>query len=284
MVRAMVSLPLLLSVAASIFFAPGASPAQNARVGTETGLDRAMQQNGVKKEDMGPGKKEKVNKAEEAAYKALVAAQNSDPPTRIQLGEDFVSKFPTSHYLPGVYGVLTSSYFATGDTEKMFTVGTKAIQLDPENVDVMSLLAMAIPRRLKPNTPDGAERLQTAETYARRAIEIIPTMPKPAALDDASFEKNKNEKLALAHSGLGLIDINHQKFDDARTELLQAVQLASSPDPVDYFLLWNAEVQGSYYRDAVDAYEKCATSGPLVAQCKARAESAKHDAETKMGR
>jgi len=274
---------LLLGLAATGSLV-GSPSAQNARVGTESGLDRAMQQNAVKKEDMGPGKKEKVNKAEEAAYKAFLAAQSTDPPVRIQLGEDFASKFPTSHYLPGVYGVLTSSYFATGDTEKMFAVGSKAIQLDPENVDVLSLLAMAIPRRVKPTTPDGPERLQTAEAYARRAIEIIPAMPKPAALDDASFEKTKNDKLALAHSGLGLIDINHQKYDDARTELMQAVRLASSPDPVDYFLLGNADVQGSYYKDAVDAYEKCATSGPLVAQCNARAESAKHDAETKMGR
>ncbi len=62
------------------------------------------------------------------------------------------------------------------------------------------------------------------------------------------------------------------------------MQLASSPDPVDYFLLGNADVQGSYFKDAIEAYEKCAASGLLVAQCKARAESAKHDAETKMGR
>jgi hypothetical protein len=81
-----------------------------------------------------------------------------------------------------------------------------------------------------------------------------------------------------------MIDMAHQKYEDARTELTQAVQLASSSDPVDYYLLGTADVQGSYYKDAVAAYEKCATSGPLMAQCKARAESAKHDAETKLGR
>jgi tetratricopeptide (TPR) repeat protein len=275
---------LMLGFAVAISLAPGISIAQNASVGSESGLDRAMQQNAVKKVDLGPQKKEKVNKAEEAAYKALLAAQNGDPATRIQLGEDFATKFPTSHYLPGIYGILTTSYFATGDTDKMFTSGSKAIQLDPDNVDVLSLLAMAIPRRVKATTPESAQRLQTAEAYAHRVIEIIPIMTKPATVDDAQFEKAKNDKLALAHSGLGLIDINHQKYDDAKAELTQAVQLASSPDPVDYFLLGNADVQGSYYKDAVAAYEKCADSGPLAAQCKARAESAKHDAETKMGR
>jgi hypothetical protein len=179
---------LLLGFAIAISLAPGISSAQNAHIGTESPLDRAMQQNATKRLDIGPAKKEKVNKAEEAAYKTFLAAQNGDVATRIQLGEDFAIKFPTSHYLPGVYGVLTSSYFETGDVDKMFTAGSKAIQLDPENVDVMSVLAMAIPRRVKATTPDGAQKLQTAETYAHRVIEIIPTMTKPDTVDDATFE------------------------------------------------------------------------------------------------
>jgi uncharacterized protein YgiB involved in biofilm formation len=65
---------------------------------------------------------------------------------------------------------------------------------------------------------------------------------------------------------------------------MQAVQLASSPDPVDYYLLGNADVQASFYNDAVTAFQKCAASGPLMAQCKTRAESAKKDATTKLGR
>jgi tetratricopeptide (TPR) repeat protein len=270
----------LLVIAIAIFMAPGIFSAQNAHIGTESGLDRAMQQNGVKKDDVfQPNQKVKVNKAEEAAYKALLASQNGDPATRIQLGEDFALKFPTSHYLPGVYGVLTSSYFAKGDTDNMFAAGSRAIQLDPQNADVLSLLAMAIPRRVKPTSPDGAQRLQTAEAYAHRAIEIIPTMTKPDTVDDAAFEKAKNDKLALAHSGLGLIANNNKKFEDARTELMQAVQLASRPDPVDYYLLGNADAQAGYMNGAIAAYDKCATTGTgqLAAGCKAREEAAKKD-------
>ena len=66
-----------------------------------------------------------------------------------------------------------------------------------------------------------------------------------------------------AHSGLGLLDIGHQKFEDARTELTQAVQLAASPDPVDYYLLGNADAQASYMNGAIAAYDKCAATGPL---------------------
>src|SRR6202166_415986 len=110
---------------------------------------------------------------------------------------------------------------------------------------------MAIPRRVKSNTPDGPQQLQKAEVYAHHAIELIPSLTKPETVDDATFEKAKNDKLALAHSGLGLIDIGHQKFEDARTELTQAVQLAASPDPVDYYLLGNADAQSSYMNGAI---------------------------------
>lgn len=226
----------------------------------------------------------KINKKEEAAYKAFYAARGAAPSNQVQMGEDFIKEFPASHYLPGIYSQLTSAYYAMGNEDKMFDAGAKALELNPDNVDVLALLAMAIPRRVRSTTPDGPQQMQKAETYAHHAIELIPNLPKPPDVDDATFEKAKNDKLSMAHSGLGLIEFNHQKYDDARTELTQAVQLASSPDPVDYFLLGNADVEGSYYNDAVAAYEKCAASGPLTAQCKAREESAKHDAATKLGR
>lgn len=231
-------------------------------------------------------KKEKVNKAEEAAYKNVLAAQGGDPAMEIQVSEDFITKFPTSRYVGGVYGMLTGAYFNVGNTDKMFAAGAKALDLDPNNVDVLALLAMAIPRRVKPNTPDGPQQLQKAETYAHHAIELIPAMTKPDTMDDATFEKLKNDKLSLAHSGLGLLDINHQKYEDARTELTQAVQLATSPDPVDYYLLGNADAQASYLNGAVAAYDKCAATGPLVTACKAREEAVKKEAAsgTKLSR
>lgn len=223
------------------------------------------------------GKPVKINKAEEAAYKNVLAAQAGDPAMQIQVGEDFITKFPMSKYVSGVYGMLTTAYYTTGNTDKMFAAGAKALELNPDNVDVLALLAMAIPRRVKSNTPDGPQQLQKAEVYAHHAIELIPAMTKPDTIDDATFEKAKNDKLSLAHSGLGLLDIDHQKYEDARTELTQAVQLATSPDPVDYYLLGNADAQSSYLNGAIAAYDKCSATGPLVSACKAREEAVKKD-------
>ncbi len=245
--------------------------------------DQPMPQNAPA--ETGPAKAAppKINKAEEDAYKALTAHTNG-PAAQIPLAEDFVKKYPDSVYLPSVYGILTSAYFGTGDTDKMFTAGAKALELNPDNVDVLSLLAMALPRRIRSTTPDAAQQMAKAEEYAHHAIELIPNLPKPADVDDATFDKAKNEKLSMAHSGLGLIDIDHQKWDDARTELMQAVQLADPADPVDYYLLGNADVQASYLNGAIAAYDKCSVSGPLAAQCKARSDTTKKSLGTSLSK
>jgi len=232
-------------------------------------------------------KKEKINKAEEAAYKNVLAAQGGDPMAEITAGEDFITKFPTSKYVNGVYGMLTTAYYSTGNTDKMFSAGAKALELNPDNIDVLALLAMAIPRRVKATQPDYADQMKKAEGYARHAIELMPSLPKPPTVDDATFEKAKNDKLALCHSGLGLIDLNFKKnYDDARNELTQAVQLASNADMVDYYLLGTADAQASYMNGAIAAYDKCSQSGPLQAQCKSREEAVKKDAAsgTKLSR
>jgi hypothetical protein len=225
-----------------------------------------------------------INKDEEKAYKAFLTSRSGPPDAQIKLGEDFVAKYPQSRYSAGVYGTLTNLYFGANQVDKMSAAGAKALELNPDNVDVLSLLAMTIPRRISASAPDYTQQLQKAETYGHHAIELIPNLPKPPDMDDASFQKAKNEKLSLAHSGLGLIDIKHSKFEDARTELMLAVQLESSPDPVDYYLLGNADSASNYFNDAAAAYEKCSTSGPLTTQCKAGMDKAKTDATTKLGR
>jgi len=232
----------------------------------------------AKDKDKDKGKK--VNKAELNAYNAIVAAQNGDPAAQIKL-----AKYPDSEYIKGVYGLLTNAYYATGNIQKMLDMSAKTLAADPDNADVLALTAMVISRRAHATTPDGAAQLAKAEGYAHHAIEVIPNMQKPnPSMDDAAFEKAKNDKLAIAHSALGLIDYDNKKYEDARTELMQAVQLASAPDPVDYYMLGNADQAASYYHDAVVAFQKCSDTGPLTAQCKANMATAQHDAETKMGR
>src|ERR1035437_3144204 len=51
-----------------------------------------------------------VSKAENDAYKAFYASRSGSSAAQIQLGEDFLKKFPQSHYLAGIYSQLTTAY------------------------------------------------------------------------------------------------------------------------------------------------------------------------------
>jgi tetratricopeptide (TPR) repeat protein len=223
------------------------------------------------------------SKAEEDAYKIVYASRTGNAANQIKLGEDFLKRFPQSRYLAAVYAQLTRAYYQDGPDTKMFRAGDMALALDPDNVSVLSLFAMVLSRRVKSTVADAA-MLQKAEAYGRRAIELIPRAPRPEGLDDAAFDRLKNDELAMAHSGLGLVAYQHQKFEEARAELTQAVRLASKADPSDYFVLGGADLQGHYYNDAVAAFEKCATGSTLAEQCKASLDLARKDAASKQGR
>jgi tetratricopeptide (TPR) repeat protein len=209
-----------------------------------------------------------VTKEELNAYKAIYAVRAGDPNKITELGEAFVVKFPDSVYAGAVYSEMTSAYLQTNQTDKMLVAGAKALDKNPDNVDVLPIMAWAIPRKTNPAAADGADQIKKAQAWAHHGIDLITTMPKPAEMDDASFSKAKNDKLALCHDGLGVSAVKTGKFDEAITELTQSLQLSSTPDPVDYYLLGVADEQGSHFTDAIAAFTKCSADGPMQAQCK----------------
>ena len=164
----------------------------------------------------------------------------------------------------------------------MVTAGTKAVEINPDNVDVLPLLAWAIPRRITAQTPDAAQQLAKAQDYAKHGIQLLTTMPKPEEMDDAAFTKAKNEKLAMCHDGIGVAEVKTGKYDDAIAELNQSVELSATPDPVDFYLLGVANQQTSHFTDSIAAFTKCSTAGPLQTQCKSGLDDVKKKSQNSL--
>jgi len=224
-----------------------------------------------------------VNVEEEAAYKAYDGAGPADLAAKAKLGEDFLQKYPESRYRPLVFSTLTMTYYNAGQIQKMVETGAKDVELTPTDVNILALMGQIMPRVLSKDPAEAGKQLTLAEGYAKRAIEITPTIPKPPALTDEAFAAAKNVVLAMAHSGLGLINIKRQKFGEAISELDLAVKLDSQPDPVNYFLLGLANENAAHFDDAAAAFTKCAAiPGQLQATCKAGIAEAKKKAETEL--
>jgi tetratricopeptide (TPR) repeat protein len=219
----------------------------------------------------------KLNPKEEADYKAFFSLQSSEVGAIVSKGEAFLKDYPESHYRSVVYAKLAMGYQAKGDEAKMFADAEKSVELDPDDVSALSLLAEALPRRTNPNVPGAQAEMQKAEQYANHAIQLLTTMSKPAYLTDEQFTHSKNGYLAMCHSGLGLLSYYQQNVPQAIVELEQATRLGQ--DPVDYFLLGLMYEDAGRFSDAVGAFTECDVNGsPMQSRCQARLEDAKKKA------
>jgi tetratricopeptide (TPR) repeat protein len=219
-----------------------------------------------------------VNAEEDAAFKAYDAIPMTDADKKTKAGEDFATKYPQSRYLPPVYSALVKLYLQANNVQKMMEVGEKEVTISPNDVQTMAILGQTLPRAWNANLPNAQAQLDKAEKYSKSAIELTPTIPKPDNMTDAQFAMAKNQTLAMAHSGLGLVYIRHGKFADAVTELETSTKVDPDPqiDPVNYYLLGLADEKTSHFDDAVAAFNKCATvTGSMQDACKNGAAEAK---------
>ncbi len=217
-----------------------------------------------------------ADKSEQTAFEKFQTASPEDPKKKIQLGEAFLQKYPASRYRASVYSDLTGAYLQTNEVPKMLDAGEKALALNPKDVQVLAMLGQTIPRVITASTPDPDAQILKAEQYSKRAIETMPTIPKPENMSDAQFVQAKDQTLAIAHSGLGLVDFHRGDFAGAIGELQQSVKLAPRADPVNYYVLGVANVNASHFDDAVTAFKKCAEfSGSLQQTCKDNMDKAK---------
>ncbi|HEY0702238.1 MAG TPA: hypothetical protein VGD60_05670 [Candidatus Acidoferrales bacterium] len=227
----------------------------------------------------------KVDPQEEADYKTFFELKPEENDKRIDLGTTFVVKYPDSRYDEAVYSQLTVAEYKKQEYDKMYADANKAVALNPDDVTVLIITGWVLPHTYNADDPQADAKLDKAEKFEKHALEILPTMQKPAAMTsmtDDQFAKAKIEYESQAHSGLGLVYFRKQNYDGAVVELSKGVSTASSPDPTDYYVLGVSYGHLDRFPEAADAYTKCAAiPGGLQARCKQQADDAKQKAASK---
>lgn len=218
----------------------------------------------------------KVDPQEASAYKAFYDLKPEDFDQEIKLGEDFVAKYPQSHYLATIYSRLANAYSNKQQMDKMLAVGEKAVALNPDDYTVLVLMGWYLPHVSNSDQLDGSQRLDKAEQYLKHALELEPAYRRPAGISDEDFAKAKNELVAQAHSGLGLVYFRRGRLADSVAELGMSTKLSSNADPTDYYVMGFDLVQLKRYGEAAEAFDKCGqTPGALQSRCKQEADKSK---------
>jgi tetratricopeptide (TPR) repeat protein len=217
-----------------------------------------------------------VSAEEDAGFKAFNDAPNDDPAKKDQTANDFLQKFPQSRYRADVYSWQVKYYFSVGKIDEMEVAADKELALAPNDAQTLAIVASALPRKMNANTPDPEKRLDKAQQAGQKALDLLPTFPKPANMSDEMFAKAKDQTAAMAYSGLGLVAFRRGKFADAIAPLQKAIQLDPQPDAVNYYLLGICNEKSSHFDDAVTAFTKCSElPGSLQATCKSKIDEAK---------
>lgn len=217
-----------------------------------------------------------VDPDEQAAYKAFYDTKLEDPDRQIKLGEQFLQKYPNSRYSQPVYSRLVAAYNEKQDLTKLYAAADKALALNPNDVHVLVLVGWVIPHSYDPNDMDADRRLDKAEKYEKKALELLPTLPKPDGTSDEQFAKGKVAAESQAHSALGLIYFRRQDAANSVSEMQKALASQANPDPVDFYVLGVGDFALKHYGDAADAFHKCAQiPGPMQDRCKTKEADAK---------
>lgn len=223
---------------------------------------------------------------EDSSLKTIIAMPEGSATNlqaKIDATEGFLQKYPQSRYRSVVYTFLTIGYVQMGKADKGMEYGDKELDLNPNDVATMAVVSQTIPRVINPSSPDAAQKLAKAETLGKKAVEIIPTLPKPEGMTDEVFASTKNQTLAMAHGGLGLVNWRRGKYADAIPELEESVKLDTVADPVNWLILGVVNQNTSHFDAASAAFTHCASiAGSLQNTCKTKADEAKKLAATKL--
>jgi tetratricopeptide (TPR) repeat protein len=222
-----------------------------------------------------------VDRKEVDAYKAFYK-ENKDINKKIQLGQAFLQKYPKSSLAEAVDAGIVAAYYTKQDWKDFYASADSALALKPDDVDILTNVGWVIPHVFRADDPDADSQLDKAETYEKRALQVLTTLPKPSGMTDAQFAALKTQKSVQAHSALGLVYFRREDYDNSAKEFQQVVQDNPNPDQTDLYVLGIDLENLKHYAEAADAFTRCSKlGGNLQDRCNQGADESKKLAQMK---
>lgn len=152
-----------------------------------------------------------------ADYSLYVAALRApDPAGRIDLFETLEQQSPNSEYVPQLYSLYAGALTQTGQTAKLFQFADKGIAKDPNNEDLLAILA------------DGAmarKQWERAATFASRLTSVVSGHPRPEGLPAGDWERKRSALLRSGYYIAGIAYAAANKYPQADKNLRAALPM-----------------------------------------------------------
>lgn len=181
-----------------------------------------------------------------------------DPDNKLRMVDEFERRFPNSQLMSYVYTQAAKAYQQKGGLNKLVEYGEKSLQLDPDNIFSLLMVAITLPQpRMLQGGPDvSTQRLSVAETYANRALKLINGLPTQANETDEQLRKRMAALASDAHAALAMVYAQRDQSDKAIEEFKLAISLAANPNPQLYFRLGEVYANEGKKAEAIEAFTK----------------------------
>jgi tetratricopeptide (TPR) repeat protein len=183
--------------------------------------------------------------------------QVTDPDARIKAAEEFLAKYADTDFKAFVLMVEAETFRQKNDYDKTVIYGERVLEADPQNYMAMLLLASTIAQRTREFDLDREEKLGRAEKYAKSALELLKTAPKPRPdVTDEQWTQVKADFAGQAHEALALAAMARKNYPAAITEFKTAIESSTTPDPATQVRLGAAYNLSGQYDNAIAVLTK----------------------------
>jgi hypothetical protein len=176
-------------------------------------------------------KKEIKDPAEYNAY--VGAVQQSDPAAKISGLEAFLTQYPNSVMKEDALEILMGTYQQKGDPNKMGDTAQRLLQLNPNNVRALALLAYS--KRVAAQAGQNPQQnLADAEQYGQKGLAALQNFAKPEGMSDADYANLKKQMDGIFNAAIGVAALQKKDFPTATKSL----RVAAEATPTDFSIVY----------------------------------------------
>ena len=198
-----------------------------------------------------------------AAYNA--AAGTPDNAAAEKAADDFAAKYSQSDLRGLLYSNIMRRYQQANDSDKTLEMARKVLTYEPSDPVALVMAATVLAERTREGDLDREERYDEAIKYAQRALETANTdLMVPANATAQQIESAKKVLLSMAHSAIGMVDLDRKNDSAAVQEFQQSIALSSpgQVEPLTYLRLALAQDHLKQYSQALTSANKAVDSSP----------------------
>ncbi len=182
-----------------------------------------------------------------AEYLSIEIGNVADPKQRLSYIESYSKLFSTDAEQAFLTPSLVDAYAQTDKLDDAFKLAPKAFEKAPDNVLLMTQLALKGSNAVRQGNAQYAE---PSKQYATKAIEIVESDKKPAQINDQYWAEIKQKWLPELHQALGFIAFSGGDSAEAKTRFQKVAEM--NPLNPNGFLMLASFADGDYQRAAME--------------------------------